>query len=33
MPEKEKIKRHIAQKKNHSDMPRRAIEYFEGDFE
>ncbi len=29
----EKIKRHIAQKKNHSDMPRRAIEYFEGDFE
>ncbi|MEX2463974.1 MAG: HPr(Ser) kinase/phosphatase [Balneolaceae bacterium] len=28
-----KIKNHIASKKNQSDMPRRAIEYFEGDFE
>ncbi len=28
-----KIKRHIAEKKNRHDMPRRAIEYFEGDFE
>lgn len=28
-----KIKDHIASKKFHSDMPRRAIEYFEGDFE
>ncbi|TVQ67935.1 MAG: HPr kinase/phosphorylase [Balneolaceae bacterium] len=28
-----KIKKHIANKKNHTDMPRRAIEYFEGDFE
>ncbi len=29
----EKVKKHIAQKKSHSDMPKRAIEYFEGDFE
>jgi HPr kinase/phosphorylase len=29
----EKVKKHIAQKKNRSDMPKRAIEYFEGDFE
>jgi HPr kinase/phosphorylase len=28
-----KIKKHIAKKKNQTDMPRRAIEYFEGDFE
>lgn len=28
-----KIKKHIATKKKHTDMPRRAIEYFEGDFE
>jgi len=28
-----KIKKHITDKKNRSDMPRRAIEYFEGDFE
>ncbi len=28
-----KIKNHIANKKNRFDMPRRAIEYFEGDFE
>lgn len=28
-----KIKNHIANKKNRMDMPRRAIEYFEGDFE
>jgi HPr kinase/phosphorylase len=28
-----KIKKHIADKKTLSDMPRRAIEYFEGDFE
>lgn len=29
----EKIKKHIADKKSGSDMPRRAVEYFEGDFE
>ncbi len=29
----EKIRTHIANKKSRSDMPRRAIEYFEGDFE
>lgn len=29
----EKVKKHIANKKNRSDMPRRAIEYFEGDVE
>ncbi|MEX2600255.1 MAG: HPr(Ser) kinase/phosphatase [Balneolaceae bacterium] len=29
----EKVKRHIAHKKENSDMPRRAVEYFEGDFE
>lgn len=28
-----KIKKHIANKKSHTDMPRRAIEYFERDFE
>lgn len=28
-----KIKKHIAEKKNRHDMPRRAVEYFEGDFE
>lgn len=28
-----KIKNHIANKKDRADMPRRAIEYFEGDFE
>lgn len=28
-----KIKSHIANKKNRTEMPRRAIEYFEGDFE
>jgi HPr kinase/phosphorylase len=28
-----KIKKHITDKKSRSDMPRRAIEYFEGDFE
>lgn len=28
-----KIKKHIADKKNRHDMPRRAVEYFEGDFE
>lgn len=28
-----KIKKHIAEKKNREDMPKRAIEYFEGDFE
>lgn len=28
-----KIKRHISEKKNITDMPKRAIEYFEGDFE
>lgn len=28
-----KVKQHIANKKNSSDMPRRAIEYFEGDVE
>ena len=28
-----KIKKHISDKKSRSDMPRRAIEYFEGDFE
>lgn len=29
----EKVKHHISQKKSRSDMPKRAIEYFEGDFE
>lgn len=29
----EKVKYHISRKKEHSEMPRRAIEYFEGDFE
>ncbi len=29
----EKVKKHISQKKNRGDMPKRAIEYFEGDFE
>jgi HPr kinase/phosphorylase len=29
----EKVKNHIAKKSSRSDMPRRAIEYFEGDFE
>ena len=29
----DKVKHHIANKKNRDDMPRRAIEYFEGDFE
>ncbi|MEX1212702.1 MAG: HPr(Ser) kinase/phosphatase [Balneolaceae bacterium] len=29
----EKVKKHIANKENRSDMPRRAIEYFEGDVE
>lgn len=28
-----KIKKHIAEKKDRHDMPRRAVEYFEGDFE
>lgn len=28
-----KIKKHISEKKDHNEMPRRAIEYFEGDFE
>lgn len=28
-----KIKKHIADKKKRSEMPRRAVEYFEGDFE
>lgn len=28
-----KIKKHISDKKNRHDMPRRAVEYFEGDFE
>ncbi|MEX0649171.1 MAG: HPr(Ser) kinase/phosphatase [Balneolaceae bacterium] len=28
-----KIKQHIAEKKSRNEMPRRAIEYFEGDFE
>ena len=28
-----KIKKHISAKKSRSDMPRRAVEYFEGDFE
>ncbi|MDZ7719520.1 MAG: HPr(Ser) kinase/phosphatase [Balneolaceae bacterium] len=28
-----KIKKHIADKNNRHDMPRRAVEYFEGDFE
>ncbi|PKD44752.1 HPr(Ser) kinase/phosphatase [Rhodohalobacter barkolensis] len=28
-----KVKKHISEKKNRSDMPKRAIEYFEGDFE
>ena len=28
-----KIKKHISDKKKRSEMPRRAIEYFEGDFE
>jgi len=28
-----KVKTHIAEKKSHGDMPKRAIEYFEGDFE
>jgi len=29
----EKIKAHIAGKKSRGDIPRRAIDYFEGDFE
>lgn len=29
----EKIKQHIAKKRSASDMPQRAIEYFEGDVE
>ena len=29
----EKIKKHISEKKHRNDMPGRAIEYFEGDFE
>ncbi len=29
----DKIRKHIAEKKSGSDMPRRAVEYFEGDFE
>ncbi|MEX1011389.1 MAG: HPr(Ser) kinase/phosphatase [Balneolaceae bacterium] len=29
----DKVKHHIANKKDRFDMPRRAIEYFEGDFE
>lgn len=29
----EKVKNHIAHKKNSGDMPKRAVEYFEGDFE
>ncbi|PWN07478.1 HPr(Ser) kinase/phosphatase [Rhodohalobacter mucosus] len=28
-----KVKKHISEKKSGSDMPRRAVEYFEGDFE
>lgn len=28
-----KVKRHIAEKKNRFEMPKRAVEYFEGDFE
>lgn len=28
-----KIKKHIADKKKRTEMPRRAVEYFEGDFE
>ncbi len=28
-----KVKKHIAEKKSRSEMPKRAIEYFEGDFE
>lgn len=28
-----KIKKHISDKKKRSEMPRRAVEYFEGDFE
>lgn len=29
----DKVKHHIAHKKDHADMPKRAIDYFEGDFE
>jgi len=29
----EKIKAHISEKRSHSDIPKRAIDYFEGDFE
>lgn len=29
----DKVKHHIANKKNSGDMPKRAVEYFEGDFE
>lgn len=29
----DKIRKHIAEKKSGSDMPRRAVEYFEGDYE
>jgi HPr kinase/phosphorylase len=28
-----KVKKHIAEKKSRSEMPKRAVEYFEGDFE
>jgi HPr kinase/phosphorylase len=28
-----KVKKHISEKKSRSEMPKRAIEYFEGDFE
>jgi len=28
-----KVKKHISEKKHRNDMPKRAIEYFEGDFE
>lgn len=28
-----KVKKHISEKKSRTEMPRRAIEYFEGDFE
>lgn len=28
-----KVKKHISEKKSGSEMPRRAVEYFEGDFE
>jgi HPr kinase/phosphorylase len=28
-----KVKKHISEKKHRDDMPKRAIEYFEGDFE